>query len=113
MFMYNYVFYLSQVYQEPSYKFSASDLYYIPDDAREYAAFVDYVKCLPIENTPIVFGLHHNADISKAHRETAGLFEGVLKTLPKEVSFHSSFRKCFFLGFSFVSVSTKFRTVFK
>ena len=82
-----FVHVLVQVYQDANYKFNDSDLYYIPDEAREHAAFLDFVKCLPIENTPSVFGLHENADISKAHRETAGLFEGVLKTLPKEVCF--------------------------
>ena len=75
-----------QVYQEPGYRFSSNSAsYYIPDEAREHAAFVDYVKQLPIQNDPTVFGLHENADIAKANRETKELFEGVLKTLPKEV----------------------------
>ncbi|XP_063719575.1 dynein axonemal heavy chain 3-like [Symsagittifera roscoffensis] len=79
------IFYNHKVYQEPGYRFSSNSAsYYIPDEAREHAAFVDYVKQLPIQNDPTVFGLHENADIAKANRETKELFEGVLKTLPKE-----------------------------
>ena len=41
----------------------------------------------PAYNVPFiqVFGLHENADISKAQSETQTLFNGILVTLPRQV----------------------------
>lgn len=45
---------------------------------------MDYIRSLPINADPCVFGLHSNADITKDNQETNQLLEGVLLTLPRQ-----------------------------
>lgn len=47
------------------------------------------VICINLHNERFysqVFGLHENADISKDQQETHQLFEGILQTLPRQVT---------------------------
>ncbi len=45
-----------------------------------------YVKDLPINDTPEIFSLHDNANITFAQNETFNLLTGLLKLQPKTSS---------------------------
>ena len=45
-----------------------------------------YIRTLPINDTPEMFGLHDNANITFALNETSSLLEGFLKLQPKSAS---------------------------
>lgn len=44
---------------------------------------MEYIRGLPINNTPEMFGLHDNANITFALNETSQLLEGILLLQPK------------------------------
>ena len=46
------------------YKFSDSGDYFSPPEG-EYDTYVEYIQSLPLSQTPDLFGLHANADITK------------------------------------------------
>jgi dynein heavy chain len=48
--------------------------------------YIEYVKSLPINDTPEIFGLHDNANITFAQNETLTMLEGLLKLQPKTAS---------------------------
>lgn len=56
-----------------------SGFYYAPED-KEYEAFINYTKNLPIISKPGIFGLNDNADITKDQQETNALLTNILKT---------------------------------
>lgn len=62
---FNY-FYLKFGYR---YAFSESEIYHVPEDTT-YNGCIDYIKSLPMNPQPEVFGLHENADITKNNYET-------------------------------------------
>ena len=45
--------------------------------------YMDYIRGLPINDTPEMFGLHDNANITFALNETFQLLEGILLLQPK------------------------------
>ncbi|TPP62510.1 Dynein heavy chain 7 axonemal [Fasciola gigantica] len=77
------IFYNKNLVEESQYKLSDSGVYYCPDDG-PHQQFVDYIRSLPINPTPEVYGLHDNADITKDNQETLQLFSGILLTLPRQ-----------------------------
>ncbi|XP_053575219.1 dynein axonemal heavy chain 3-like [Bombina bombina] len=70
---------------EDNYKFSPSGKYFAPMNGA-HDSYLEYIKSLPLNTDPEVFGLHMNANITKEQKETAELFDGILTTLPKETS---------------------------
>jgi dynein heavy chain len=48
--------------------------------------YLAYIKSLPINDTPEIFGLHDNANITFAQNETYALLGGLLKLQPKSSS---------------------------
>ncbi|KAJ8968033.1 hypothetical protein NQ317_017170 [Molorchus minor] len=66
-------------HQKVRYCFSPSGVYYVPLDTT-YEGCLAYVRSLPLNPQPEVFGLHENADISKDNQETNTLLHGVLLT---------------------------------
>ncbi|GFS14673.1 dynein heavy chain 3, axonemal [Elysia marginata] len=79
------IFYNSKIIDDDNYRFSSSDTYYAPAKGT-YDDYVEYIRRLPLVPHPEVFGLHENADISKDQQETQQLFDGILLTLPRQVS---------------------------
>ncbi|CAH8647966.1 unnamed protein product [Schistosoma rodhaini] len=77
------IFYNKRIIEEENYKFSPSGIYYCPSDGTAQN-FIDYIRSLPLNPTPEVYGLHDNADITKDNQETFQLFSGILLTLPRQ-----------------------------
>eukprot|EP00698_Gefionella_okellyi_P007692 TRINITY_DN1880_c0_g3_i1.p1 TRINITY_DN1880_c0_g3~~TRINITY_DN1880_c0_g3_i1.p1 ORF type:complete len:4251 (-),score=1210.42 TRINITY_DN1880_c0_g3_i1:76-12828(-) len=73
-------FYTPQILDD-SYRFSPSGKYYAPDGNKE--AFLEYVRTLPLIESPEVFGMHENADITFARNETYTLFSTILALQPR------------------------------
>ncbi|XP_021341821.1 dynein heavy chain 12, axonemal-like isoform X1 [Mizuhopecten yessoensis] len=72
-------FYNSNIIDEQRYKFSVSGNYYSPPKG-SYNDYVQFIKNLPQQQTPEVFGMHENVDISKELQDTTLLFDSVLLT---------------------------------
>ncbi|XP_035226897.1 dynein heavy chain 3, axonemal-like isoform X2 [Stegodyphus dumicola] len=71
--------YTKDLITDECYKFSESGLYHIPK-GHEREDFIEYIRNLPINPHPEVFGLHENADITKDNQETQQLLDGILLT---------------------------------
>jgi len=70
---------------EVGYKFSPSGNYKtISGETKE--AYMAYVESLPVNAFPEIFGLHDNADITCAQKETFTMFETVLSLQPRAAS---------------------------
>ncbi|CAL1272095.1 unnamed protein product [Larinioides sclopetarius] len=76
------IVYTPEIITQKNYLFSESSLYYMPDDL-ERKDVVEYIRSLPINPSPEVFGLHENADITKDNQETQQLLDGILLTQGK------------------------------
>ncbi|CAG9858599.1 unnamed protein product [Phyllotreta striolata] len=72
-------FYAPGVVHKPGYPFSPSGIYAVPLDPT-WENCLEYIKSLPINASPEVFGLHENADITKDNQETANMLSGILLT---------------------------------
>jgi dynein heavy chain len=66
-----------------TYKFSPSGIYFAPPPGT-LENYREYVRSLPFNEGPEVFGLHDNANISCAISETNALLDTVLSLQPKE-----------------------------
>ncbi|KAL6443837.1 hypothetical protein ACFW04_001708 [Cataglyphis niger] len=75
-------FYNFEVIIQPRYPFSSSGIYHMPEDT-DYEESLIYIRSLPINQLPEVFGLHENADIAKDNREAKQLLAGALLTQPQ------------------------------
>jgi dynein heavy chain len=71
-------FYIRDIMQD-SYKFSASGVYFAPPKG-SYDSYVGYIKALPLNQNPEVFGIHENGDIAKDLNDTRQLFDSILLT---------------------------------
>eukprot|EP00002_Diphylleia_rotans_P006932 TRINITY_DN1638_c0_g1_i1.p1 TRINITY_DN1638_c0_g1~~TRINITY_DN1638_c0_g1_i1.p1 ORF type:complete len:4126 (-),score=976.49 TRINITY_DN1638_c0_g1_i1:597-12974(-) len=67
------------------FKFSPSGTY-TSINAETRKAYMDYIRSLPINDSPEVFGLHENANITFAQNETSMIFDDLLALQPKTSS---------------------------
>jgi dynein heavy chain len=51
---------------------------------KNIGAYVDYISSLPSNDTPEVFGLHSNADITYQINTAKGILDTILSVQPKE-----------------------------
>lgn len=73
------IFYNQEVLSNENYKFSPSGIYHLPKNTN-HSDCLNYIRNLPINQLPEVYGLHENADITKDNKESMELLEGVLLT---------------------------------
>ncbi|XP_017759468.1 PREDICTED: dynein heavy chain 3, axonemal [Eufriesea mexicana] len=74
-------YYNEEVITNPRYCFSPSCIYRLPENT-DYHGCLEYIRTLPIDQQPEVYGLHENADITKDNQESAQLLRGTLLTQP-------------------------------
>ncbi|XP_053383461.1 dynein axonemal heavy chain 3-like [Mercenaria mercenaria] len=77
------IFFCKEIVEDDNYRISESGLYYAPPEL-PYQGYIDYLRSLPLNPSPEVFGLHDNADITKDNQETQILFDSILLTLPRQ-----------------------------
>ena len=59
-----------QVVVDDTYKFSESGLYFSPGFQENQSGYMEFIKSLPLNPRPEVYGLDDNADITKDNQET-------------------------------------------
>merc|ERR1711871_979064 len=69
--------------QDDEYKFSASGTYFAPA-SMDYDGYIEYIKGLPYQDAPEAFGMHANANITCAMKETRALLGTALALQPRE-----------------------------
>ncbi|XP_073507678.1 dynein axonemal heavy chain 3-like [Phyllobates terribilis] len=79
------IFLCEAVITEDHYTFSPSGKYFTPKYGT-HDSYMEYIKSLPLNADPEVFGLHMNGNITREQKETVELFDGILTTLPKQTS---------------------------
>uniref|UniRef100_A0A3P9BR88 Dynein heavy chain ATP-binding dynein motor region domain-containing protein n=1 Tax=Maylandia zebra TaxID=106582 RepID=A0A3P9BR88_9CICH len=66
--------------------YCASGVYRQIDTKLDIKGYLAYIRGLPINDTPEIFGLHDNANISFAQNEAFGLLEAVVRLQPRATS---------------------------
>ncbi|KAJ3406762.1 Dynein heavy chain 7, axonemal [Chytriomyces hyalinus] len=79
------IFYCPAIVEDLNYKFSPSGVYYAPPKGK-HSDYVEYIKQLPLNQSPEIFGVHDNGDIAKQLADTKNLFASVIKTQESSVS---------------------------
>ncbi|XP_075130611.1 dynein axonemal heavy chain 3-like [Leptodactylus fuscus] len=79
------IFLCEAIITESHYTFSPSGKYFAPKNGT-HDSYMEYIKSLPLNADPEVFGLHVNGNITREQKETVELFDGILATLPKQTS---------------------------
>eukprot|EP00746_Dinoflagellata_sp_MGD_P065943 gnl/MRDRNA2_/MRDRNA2_27403_c0_seq1.p1 gnl/MRDRNA2_/MRDRNA2_27403_c0~~gnl/MRDRNA2_/MRDRNA2_27403_c0_seq1.p1 ORF type:complete len:868 (-),score=166.51 gnl/MRDRNA2_/MRDRNA2_27403_c0_seq1:73-2433(-) len=64
------------------YKFSPSGIYYAPPDTNK-AGYLQYIKSLPLNESPEVYSLHQNADLTALINESMGLLRTAVGLMPR------------------------------
>ncbi|KAI9333781.1 dynein heavy chain and region D6 of dynein motor-domain-containing protein [Zopfochytrium polystomum] len=72
-------FYCPAIVDDPNYKFSPSGIYYSPPKGK-YQDYLEYIKQLPLNQNPEIFGVHDNGDIAKQLADTKTIIASVMKT---------------------------------
>merc|ERR1740130_156424 len=57
--------------------------YHIPD-AQEHGKFLEYIMKMPGNDSPPIFGLHANADLTFRLKESVNMIDVLLDTMPKD-----------------------------
>lgn len=64
------------------YRYSTSKVYYCPKEGT-LESFKEYIKELPLNDSPEIFGMHDNAEITGAIYDTNELCSVILQLLPR------------------------------
>jgi len=71
---------------DPNYCFDDSKVYHQLPTSSEHVTYMAYIKSLPINDTPEIFGLHDNANITFAQNETYRTLGDLLELQPKTLT---------------------------
>ena len=74
--------YDTPVVEETKYKFSSEPNYFVPQPDG-HQSFIDFITELPVVQSPSLFGMHENVDISKETLQTNLLFDAMIVTQSK------------------------------
>ena len=74
--------YYSPPILESDYKFSESGTYHVPDEG-PLSSYIEYIRALPMEEAPEVFGMHTNARIAFDLGEANKIVDTVLSIQPR------------------------------
>jgi dynein heavy chain len=72
-------FYCPNIVQDDNYKFSPSGIYFAPPKGR-YEDYLEFIRQLPLNQNPEIFGIHENGDIARQLAETRQLFDAIITT---------------------------------
>uniref|UniRef100_A0A8C5T8B7 Dynein axonemal heavy chain 1 n=1 Tax=Malurus cyaneus samueli TaxID=2593467 RepID=A0A8C5T8B7_9PASS len=70
----------------PDFAYSESGVYKQISTASDLSGYLQYVKSLPLNDSPELFGLHDNADITFAQNETFALLGALSQLQPKTIT---------------------------
>lgn len=59
--------------------------YHIPDYL-EHSRFIDYINKMPANDSPTIFGLHANADLTFRLKESLEMINVLIDTQPKDAA---------------------------
>ncbi|XP_072745723.1 dynein axonemal heavy chain 1 [Anoplolepis gracilipes] len=69
----------------PDYKFDEQNIYHQLPAAASFNDYLEYIKGLPLNDNPSLFGMHSNADITCAQAETYTCLATLLSVQPREL----------------------------
>ncbi|XP_004676628.1 PREDICTED: dynein heavy chain 1, axonemal [Condylura cristata] len=70
----------------PEHSYSASGIYHQIQPTYDLNSYLSYIKSLPLNDMPEIFGLHDNANITFAQNETYALLGAIIQLQPKSSS---------------------------
>uniref|UniRef100_A0A2K6RAQ5 Dynein axonemal heavy chain 1 n=1 Tax=Rhinopithecus roxellana TaxID=61622 RepID=A0A2K6RAQ5_RHIRO len=70
----------------PEHSYSASGIYHQIPPTYDLHGYLSYIKSLPLNDMPEIFGLHDNANITFAQNETFALLGTIIQLQPKSSS---------------------------
>ena len=73
---------LSENVFQPNYPFNSNftEFHYSIPDCTEHSKFLDYIKEMPARDSPIIFGLHPNADLTFRLKESIEMINTLVDT---------------------------------
>ncbi|KAJ3333612.1 Dynein heavy chain 7, axonemal [Blyttiomyces sp. JEL0837] len=77
-------FYCPAIVEDQTYKFSPSGIYYAPPKGK-YSDYLEFIKALPLNQHPEIFGVHENGDIAKQLADTKNMFASILRTQEQSI----------------------------
>ncbi|XP_058416307.1 dynein axonemal heavy chain 1 isoform X1 [Diceros bicornis minor] len=77
----------------PEHSYSASGIYHQLQPTYNLSGYLSYIKGLPLNDMPELFGLHDNANITFAQNETYALLSTIVQLQPKSSSVGSQGRE--------------------
>jgi dynein heavy chain len=79
---------LTEAVFTPNYIFNTTftEYHYSIPDTSEHTKFMDHIATFPIKDSPIIFGLHPNADLTYRLNESIAMLTTLVDTQPKEAA---------------------------
>ena len=79
---------LTEAVFTPNYIFNTTftEYHYSIPDTSEHTKFMDHIATFPVKDSPIIFGLHPNADLTYRLNESIAMLTTLVDTQPKEAA---------------------------
>jgi len=79
---------LTEAVFQPNYIFNTTftEYHYAIPDASEHTKIMEHIGTFPVKDSPIIFGLHPNADLTYRLNESIAMLTTLVDTQPKEAS---------------------------